>query len=149
MLNVSDGRARLISEALLDAHRYDAQSNDWQTSELCAWLNSDFLQRAFSEQEQKRLAEIIGDRVTLLSMDEAGKYFGSDEDRTAKPTAYAVKNGAHVESRHGTFWWWLRSEDASSDQGAHVGTRGRVHSGGPWVSIEFGCVRPVAAVLLT
>lgn len=58
-----EGQVMLISRDILDAHAFweDKQTppNDicWADSALAAWLNSDFLRVAFTEEEQKELCE--------------------------------------------------------------------------------------------
>ena len=48
------------------------------------------------------------DRVFLLSLWEAEKYFEDDEDRRTFPTVYAIAQDVYVNSELGTVWWWLR-----------------------------------------
>ena len=48
------------------------------------------------------------DRVFLLSLWEAEKYFEDDEDRRTFPTVYAIAQDVYVNSDLGTVWWWLR-----------------------------------------
>ena len=56
------------------------------------------------------------DKIFLLSVDEAEKYFKSYEERKCYPTPYAVDQGAYDDSFEGVneyglgpSFWWLRS----------------------------------------
>ena len=96
VLEVRDGCALAVSEYLLDARRFDGESGVWEHSELREWLCGEFAQTAFSPEERKRLEDIDGDRVSLLTVSEAGMYFDSWEDRVAITTAYAGRDGTYA-----------------------------------------------------
>ena len=52
-VSAQDQTAKLISRYLLDARPYSAadQNTTWETSDLRAWLNADFADKAFTEAE--------------------------------------------------------------------------------------------------
>ena len=93
ILKRKDGKALIITEKVIDKRRFDGESNDWKTSEIKQWLNGEFLEM-FSLDERKRI-----DKVFLLSVKQAEKYFKDDADRVA------------VEEDGNRVWWWLRSPD--------------------------------------
>ncbi len=167
VLDITDGKALMISESLLDCKKYNESSENvtWETCTLRRWLNSEFLNRAFSAEERNKLnmAKIPNpdsprygtmggnpteDYVFCLSIDEAKKYFDGDEGRKAKPTAYARKNGCYVNSDIGTGWWWLRSPGSGSSNAANVLTSGNIYGHGRHVLSIAHCVRPVILVQL-
>ncbi|MCQ2522620.1 MAG: leucine-rich repeat domain-containing protein [Lachnospiraceae bacterium] len=102
VMDVSDGKALLVSCYILDNIEYnesegvygtgDSESNPWSQSYVYSWLNKDFAQTAFSEEELKIITdttdysvtdeygalegELIGS-VFLPSYDEITKYFGT------------------------------------------------------------------------
>ncbi|MCR5521688.1 MAG: DUF6273 domain-containing protein [Lachnospiraceae bacterium] len=102
VMDVSDGKALLVSCYILDNIEYNesegvygtgkSESNPWSRSYVYSWLNKDFAQTAFSEEELKILTdttdysvtdeygvfkgELIGS-VFLPSYDEITKYFGT------------------------------------------------------------------------
>lgn len=106
--DIQDDRILLISKYVLDNIRYneyagiygnrDSESVPWAQSYIYSWLNEDFANSAFTEDERKRIIdttaysdtdssgrkEIIGS-VFLLSYEEAVKYFGLE---TATATDY-------------------------------------------------------------
>ena len=127
VLDVQDGKALLISKYALDCKPYNTTLTDvtWETCTLRKWLNDDFINSAFSREEQAMISEVTVnadknpgydtnsgnatlDKVFLLSITEANKYFFSDKERRCEPTVYAVANGAREEGVSGC-WWWLRS----------------------------------------
>lgn len=116
----NDGnRVLLLSEQALVGMTYNSKEhflNDvtWETCSLRAWLNSDFLNDAFSAEEQQAILPTVistpdykdftgfsvsggndtTDKVFLLSTDEAKKYLATDSLRICSPTDYAVYSGA-------------------------------------------------------
>ena len=126
----------VISKYGLEERRFDSSSNNWENSEIRQWLNGEFYNRAFSENEKKLIRNsgistkvyrggFLGfgakeelsytdDYIFLLSTEEAKKYFVNNEARKCKATEYAVKNGAYVYvADNGYSWWWLRSPNFS------------------------------------
>ncbi|MDR1422626.1 MAG: DUF6273 domain-containing protein, partial [Coriobacteriales bacterium] len=110
-------------------------SNDWATSEIRAWLNGEFLS-GFTPNEQQQIAETrlvdtnTTDKVFLLSVDEAERYFKANSDRVAQLDGEAC-------------WWWLRSAGShGSRDAAYVHSVGGVGTDGFYVDLGFGGVRP-------
>ena len=120
VLAVEGKKALIISEYGLDAHRFNqnrSDGNDWNTSGLKLWLQSDFALKA-------GLFD-VKDKLTCLSLEEANKYFKNDSERLCVPTAYAVKNNVYQKDaakvdNKGTCSWWLSSPGDSSDSASFV-----------------------------
>ena len=134
----------LLSRYALDTMRYNTRQIDvtWEKSGMRKWLNSDFLNTAFSNNEKKVILttrvdnsssqgnkkwKIKGgnntqDKVFLLSYAESGKYFSKDADRKCQPTTYAIGNGAY--QTRGFCYWWLRSPGSYKKGAAYVGPVG-------------------------
>ena len=167
VLAVEDGKALVVSEKLLDCVQYNETYTDvtWETCTLRKWMNNDFISKAFSSSQQAKLATVTNenrdnpdyhtsggnatqDKIFALSIDEAEKYFGSDDDRMAAPTGYAKKQGAYVSDSYSlpsgekTGWWWLRSPGNGSNDAANVGISGSIFLIGIDVRGNRGCVRP-------
>ncbi len=161
VLDKQENRMLLISKYALDCQPYNTSIIDvtWESCSLRKWLNDDFLNEAFSKKEQSIIAKtdisadknpeystnpgnVKTDKVFLLSITEAKKYFSSDSARQCKPTEYAVANGAYVSSNNGNCWWWLRSPGNTQNYAARVHTDGSVIYGGDYVNYDFDCVRP-------
>ncbi len=113
----ADGTKALVISKYVICHRvFDGSELIWETSSLRKWLNSDFYKNAFTEKEQAviRLTDIkhedaflkgndTSDRIFLLSVNDAEKYFSNNHDRIAY---YCDKV---------TGSWWLREDNRSED----------------------------------
>ena len=167
----SDGEtALLISRYALDCKPYNEKYEDatWETCTLRGWLNNEFYNRAFSTEEKQYIlrsdvsadknpkystnpGNTTKDKVFLLSVVEANKYFQSDDARKCAPTDYAIQQGAStsdsykVEGRKAC-WWWLRSPGSYSNYAALVSTVGSINVN--IVSRSNNAVRPCVRVRL-
>ncbi|MCQ2462165.1 MAG: DUF6273 domain-containing protein, partial [Clostridia bacterium] len=167
ILDIKDGKALLISKYALDCQKYNKSSTDvtWENCSLRKWLNGTFLNNAFSSDEQAVIAttnvstgknplyhtnpgNATTDKVFLLSIKEAEKYFTTDELRKCASTAYAKAQGAYTSKNYKTAsgeaicQWWLRSPGVSQDNAAYVRSDGSVSYLGDRVDYGIDCVRP-------
>ena len=141
VLAVEGSRALVISNKGLDTHAFNSdqsKGNDWDSSDIKAWLEGDFANTAFSYSDKR----VIDGGATLLSVDEANQYFKSDDDRICYPTQWAVNHGAY-SWENGACPWWLRSPNDDSTIVACVLDNGTVQSVGSRVSNSLVSVRPV------
>lgn len=136
ILDVNGQKALVISRYALDCKPYDMQENNavWDTCLLRSWLNVEFLNSAFSPEEQAAIETAVAnngalqdnrswiinggfntqDKVFLLDTQEADRYFTDQEARRCAPTDYAVKNAAWINEAYQAdgrpaCCWWLRS----------------------------------------
>lgn len=130
VLKKEAGKALVISKYALEARAYDTTSISatWVSCSLRKWLNVDFINAAFSDDEQTLIStEMViddessmksatQDKIFLLSFKEAHQYFSSNSARQCKPTNHAVAAGVST-SDIGTCCWWLRS---SADWGREI-----------------------------
>ena len=139
ILKLDGGRALVISQYglankpyyyLQEGKTYD---DTWDKSTLRSWLNNEFLNDAFSADEQKLIPTVMintknpfravepnkstQDRIFLLSEAEADDYFSSDEDRKTRPTAY-------VEDIYGSSSSWLLRSGSQNDYAGYSGVDG-------------------------
>ncbi len=162
VLAIENGRALLISTKGLDCKPYNDETVDvtWETCTIRKWLNDEFFAAAFDVGEQSIIARTTVtaednlaygtdagndtlDRVFLLSISEAERYFDSDIDRMCFPTAYSEDKGCFVnEFYDDTCWWWLRSPGNDSNVAAGVDGGGSVFESGDHVSAGIVTVRP-------
>lgn len=158
----------VISKYILDsqAYRQIAESYTtalWENSFIRDWLNNDFLNAAFSVDERAFIPVVnvsadknpfndrnagsgTQDTVFLLSVEEAQKYFDSDDARMCIPTDYALKKGADRYTAYSigdksTCLWWLRSPGAYPNYAAVTGFDGDVSNVGDFCKAVRG-VRP-------
>lgn len=151
VLETKDGKALVVSEKILSQRSYHSadEAITWKHSEMRRYLNGEFYETTFSAEEKGQIAEtrIVNndnrkynttggsdttDKVFLLSLDEAEKYF---DDNLARTTL--TKKG---EESH----WWLRSPGCEQVTAAYVEYDGIICYGyGHWSGIlSSGGVRP-------
>ena len=143
-----DDKQLLLAKNVLDCKPMNTEMAklDWETCSLRSWLNSEFLEIAFSADEAAQIAEVsikdagngdffvegmkeTTDRIFIPSMDELDTYFGAKTwtatnvgytDLVGVPTEYAIRQGAYTDRvTNGTFWW-LRT-GGSEMYGAYMG----------------------------
>ena len=139
--------ALLIAEKPVCERPYHSKWTEitWEQCDLRKWLNEEYYEKTFSEEEKAAILECelknpdnpnygtkggndTRDKVFLLSIEEAEKYFMNDRDRST-----------------GT-WWWLRSPGRSGSDAAVV-NGGGVYYGGNGVIYRSG-VRPALKINL-
>ena len=130
ILSQSDGEALVVSSVLLDAHRYDDNSNNYFGSEIRQWLNDDFYGSAFPLDSSAVLktevdnsapttdsdtnpfaCENTQDKVFLLSyqdyLNEAYGFSNSmdgSETRKCFLTDWALAGGAYQYEGYGVYY---------------------------------------------
>ena len=124
VLDVQDGKAFIVSRFVLDSKEYQIgewwTEATWETCSLRKWLNDDFLKSSFSLDEQNIILSCelentdsysgadggnnTEDKIFLLSVEEAEKYFSSEYERDCWPTDYAKANNVFV-GYGGNAWW--------------------------------------------
>ena len=135
VLQADEEKALIISRYVLEGEAYNESKKGvvWKDSTLREWLNGEFLDIAFTEDEQSAIcvsnvsnladegkpewdpvdSEDTEDMVFLLSYAEAKEYFGSKNAKKAKGTKHAGNNGAKswgiTSVAIGESDWWLRS----------------------------------------
>lgn len=168
VLEKKHDKALIISKYALDCQQYNTSQINvtWETCSLRKWLNNTFFSNAFSLDEQKAIqttnttvmvdknslspyntfGHSTADKVFLLSISEANKYFGSDDERQCKGTAYCFAKGAYKDNDDNC-WWWLRSPNTSSNA-PRVGNNGVIHDEGSIVLSDFISLRPALWISL-
>lgn len=157
----------VVSKYALDCKPYNEtnESVTWRTSSLRNWLNDDFLNKAFSEEEINQIptAQVAADKnpnystnpgvatsdkIFLLSIKEAKQFFTTDEARRCAPTDYAKAQGQYTSFGYRTVsgaaacLWWLRSPGNDQSYAAYVYGDGDVYYLGRSVNRDNGSVRP-------
>ena len=184
VLENANGQLFLLSDQNLDVFQYhvDYESVTWATSTMRSWLNGygaaqntgsdngidytddNFIDTAFSEKEQKAIAETevvnddnpthgteggnnTTDQIFLLSIAEAqnSSYFADNSSRIATNTAYVAGGGklsSYMNGVGAADYWWLRSPGYDDSDAADVDRNGGVFSGGIDVYNVSDAVRP-------
>ncbi|MCR5661239.1 MAG: DUF6273 domain-containing protein [bacterium] len=163
----NDGRtALLISEKGLECISFHRvfKPRTWKDCNLREWLNHEFAQTAFNDEELGRIADSLirtdnnpdydtkgcgetTDKIFCLSIDEAKKYFASDDARKCQPTNYALSHLA-FKSSNGYCIFWLRSPGDHANSAACVLSSGAVDCRGRYADIKGCSVRPALRIIL-
>lgn len=157
ILDEDDESMLLISKYIIDWQPYHNTYDDisWATSDLRNWLNNEFYNQAFSENEQGRImltetSSITSDKVFLLSFDELVQYFPMTGQGTHRGTE-SCSTTEYVRKNYGAYsntsYWWLLKEN----NGTGGPTPSDTGSGYYWtipfsVNSEYG-VRPVIRIV--
>ena len=193
VLSVNGDDAFLLSDKILDYKTYNENTDDviWEKSTIRSWLNGydsdansenesyisdNFIDKAFTEEEQKAIKTSLvvnddnlengaegwnetEDKVYLLSIKETSYIpYGFDnsvgvinefysETRKAANTRYDKEKGAWSDSE-GIGCWWLRSNGVESESASYVERDGAIDDCGRPVVLVNG-VRPVLHIDLS
>ncbi len=166
VLEVKGNEALLVSRYGLDCKPYNEKCADitWEDCDLRKWLNNDFLNKAFTAEEQSRikLSELVNDnnleyeisggndtqdRVFCLSLAETVDFFKNERKRKCLPTEYVRNQGVWLNSGNGCCNWWLRTPGDGEDRCLYVGSIGRCNLSGCLVSHGAHAVRPALRLL--
>ncbi len=164
VLAKEDNKILVISKYALDCQKYNTShiGVTWESSSLRKWLNGTFFNAAFIAEEQAQIQNTTvsadknpnskynpgnstNDKVFLLSITEAEKYFPTDESRKCAPTAFAKAQGAYISDKTASgeaTCWWLRSPGYKRYYAAVVNHVGSVYCTGSDVNCDSDCVRP-------
>ena len=135
-----DGKALLVTEKVIDHIQFcSAEDNNWEYSDLRKWLNNEFLNTAFNDEEQAQIIENAeGDKVSLLSLDDYDKYFPDPKDARTAYTDYSRKkteDDYHTTIREPYAFWWLKTANEEGGWGEkgnvyvlHVCNNGLINS---------------------
>lgn len=175
VLKIADGVALLSSVRGLDAQEFcvkknglckreGSKNNNYEHSHVRQWLNSEFFETAFNDEEKALIPTSVicngpqtirstkdtvtcndtEDKVFLLSFEEAKTLFANNKDRWNKATEYTKARDAFAYKTHDAKYnnasWWLRSP-CSGCTVSRVGDGGGIAAGG------FSSAREVACAL--
>ena len=156
VLDVQDGKALIISKTSACNSKFDESDGifskiNWENSDIRVYLNDSFLQYLTGENpdliietkvinSKKHLLKTQGgndtfDKVFLLSIEEAGKYFKNDSERKLEKDIFSYMG------------WWLRSPGESNSKYAYVDDKGEIIVSGYWIT-QHKNIRPVMWIKL-
>lgn len=134
-----------------------AEAIDWEDSDLRRWLNGEFMEAAFSEDERARILPVdlsnyanpdhgtssgpgTTDSVFLLDVQETNRYFPTAEERVALPTE--LVKGKGIISVHDNVLWRLRTSGRDEEHAVIVLTTGEYDYCGLNVNYDLAAIRP-------
>lgn len=166
VLERKEDRILVISRYALASRAYEpsALGATWATCDVRTFLNISFLNLAFDAGEQALIPTVkveavpnpsydtdqgpdTEDRIFLLSIEEADRYFPSDEARMCLPTATAVAQGifesiTYTRDGKATIFWWLRQPGRYNKTAACIDDNGALHPSGYMNDEDMVGVRP-------
>lgn len=161
VLAKENNRILVTSKYALDCQPYNTSYIDitWENCTLRTWLNSTFINNAFSSAEKSKIPTVtvkaednpeygtdagndVRDKVFLLNISNVKKFFSSDSECMCYATAYAKAQGASTGSGYGTCYWWLRSPGGPQNYAATLDADGSINYGGHYVLSNPYAVRP-------
>lgn len=171
VLSVNGNQAYIVADKNLDVKAYNDKEGKctWKNSSLRKWLNNDFCNTAFSNDEKAAIIsteidEGTTDKVFLLSLDEvtnpdygfASESYGDKKENATR----RVKNTDYTDSKSG--WttehielakelygeWWLRTLDEDEKSARTVDSSGICDWGCYSVDLDCLCVRPALYINL-
>ncbi|MCQ2528017.1 MAG: sigma-70 family RNA polymerase sigma factor [Saccharofermentans sp.] len=163
VLDAEDGKYLVVTEYVLDAKQFNDEIEDvtWETCSLRQWLNDYFYNESFSLGEKAIIVQTLvtadpnpyldlgsdndagndtNDFVFLLSVDEAEKYFPSEEGRICYPIECAIDNNVRYEDAGAH--WWLRTPGGGHRSFTKVQGKGKISYDGEFIMYERDGIRP-------
>ena len=145
VLEKNENQVIMLSKFVLDNQMFNksGESCTWETSSIRSWLNNEFLNTAFSDNDKEYLLDIHNDLVTLMTKDEYDRYFGAQDNHgdniksSTEPTNYAkevVNDGQVLFTIHGrghfagNCSYWLNGIEGKSSSTYLVSGRGGIGS---------------------
>lgn len=151
-----------VANVILDDQKYNqmAKNVTWNKSTLRSWLNGydagqnmkkqdfdkeNFLESAFSDEEQNNLQTMDEDKVQILSDDDlttSEETYGlfTETSRLCKPTEYAKAMGTKTEEGYGN--WWTKDQGNTQVVASFVNGSGIDNKKGYTVAYGGNGVRP-------
>lgn len=143
ILSTDGETATILCDSIISNKRYDDFDNNYEESEIRAWLNNEFYNTAFNNYEQAIIktalidnseqstgysdnqfaCENTNDKVYLLSYLEAKTIKGNNKDTKMQTSDYARATGVWINtdtSAYGNSCWWLRSPSCFSVDNANL-----------------------------
>ena len=107
--DVSDGVMLLVSKYVIISRIFDRSTNQWQESKLRKWLNNNFYNSVFNNEEKKKiLTNDSGDFIFVLNSEECTKIFKTTDCRKKQIAKNADARRLYLENNYCSYW--LRSE---------------------------------------
>ena len=149
--------ALVLCEYVILIRPFGGGLQNWERSDLRAWLNGEFLSSAFNGIETRKIvlrSELnlgnefwvasddreTSDLIFLLSQKEIEKLLPNPETRLGSPTRYARYSSGYPDSES-YVPWWLRTNGIFFGEAMLVQTDGTINTDGTYGGDQYG-VRP-------
>jgi hypothetical protein len=160
VMSEDEDKLLLVSEFALDCKPYNETNTncEWANCSLRSWLNSNFLNAAFNEIEQKAIIEEkhsssenrmfgipsgtdVNDKVFIISHVNNPQLFEKSSYRIVLPTPYAISNGAIVVDKEFPKLW-TRDFGETKNKTGYISDDGFSVTNGTEVNSRHIGVRP-------
>ena len=165
VLKVDGDKALVVSVLGLDNVKFNSLNTSvtWKSCELRPWLNGEFMDAAFTADEQAQILESViftsdsvarrpanaapgcgetTDKIFCLSREEVLETMPEEADRVCAPSAYTKAKGAFAHASNGNCWWWLRNPGYYTSDAAGINYYGYLHVSGDNITSPSDAVRP-------
>lgn len=171
IVSKNGSEAVLICESAIDAKRFDDDLNNYEASEIRAWLNGEFVKLAFSESEISSVLDSEVDNSASTTASQTNSYacnntrdkvllvsyqdtlgYSSNALRAKRASDYAVACGAWVSTADGYYgnsMWLLRSpSNIANHFVCYCDQYGDLNDGGTALSSTFFGITPSIKIKL-
>lgn len=169
VLAKEDNKILLITDKVIECKQYSESENKstWDESSIRTWLNDKFLNEAFTPEEQDKIlityvsadenprfdvyqGASTQDKIFILSINEAEKYFNSPKERLCEPTDYVLAKRPYISNVDGvnSCHWWLRTHGKFDGSSTYVTSTGYTYELGDGVTADQYCIRPAMWISL-
>ncbi len=161
IIDTKDDKILILSTKVIDAKKFHDKYEDitWENSYIRGFLNGEFYEKAFSDEEKKRIitshvkaeknllypiepGNDTEDKIFLLSVSEVRKYLESNDLVLAEPTPYALAYNVENDPKTGGCYWWLRTPGNAGCNIARVSAKGIILEHGFFASDNHNGLRP-------
>lgn len=170
VLAKEDNKILLITDKVIECKQYSESENKstWDESSIRTWLNDKFLNEAFTPEEQDKIlityvsadenprfdvyqGASTQDKIFILSINEAEKYFNSPKERLCEPTDYVLAKRPYISNVDGvnSCHWWLRTHGKFDGSSTYVTSTGYTYELGDGVTAAQYCIRPAMWISCT
>lgn len=170
VLAKEDNKILLITDKVIECKQYSESENKstWDESSIRTWLNDKFLNEAFTPEEQDKIlityvsadenprfdvyqGASTQDKIFILSINEAEKYFNSPKERLCEPTDYVLAKRPYISNVDGvnSCHWWLRTHGKFDGSSTYVTSTGYTYELGDGVTADQYCIRPAMWISCT
>lgn len=170
VLAKEDNKILLITDKVIECKQYSESENKstWDESSIRTWLNDKFLNEAFTPEEQDKIlityvsadenprfdvyqGASTQDKIFILSINEAEKYFNSPKERLCEPTDYVLAKRPYISNVDGvnSCHWWLRTHGKFDGSSTYVTSTGYTYELGDGVTADQYCIRPAMWISYT
>ncbi len=140
ILEINGNEAMMISQYGLDVGPYSTSTGkcSWEKSTLRAWLNDNFYNAAFTDEDKKCIITkelttkyepaVTADPVTLITCQDALRIFVDHPDRRATATPYCTAQGVYVSKKFApaTHYWARNPSWEHYDKASYIAASGGV-----------------------